>query len=260
MANHLKPFVDKFLDFVGTLVDGALEIYNEFIAPLVEWFVNKFGPPIAKVFNFIIEMVGNVVGDIIDVAGSIIDSLKGIVDFVVGIFTGDWERAWNGIKEFFQGIWDGLVGIVKTPINLIIDLVNGLTGAVEEGLNWIIDGINSLSFDIPDWVPLVGGETFGFDIGAVDIPEIPRLATGTVIPANYGEFLAILGDNKREAEVVTPLSTIEQAVRNVTGDGSGGDINLVVNLDGKTVYKTVIKRNNESIRMTGKNPLAPVKA
>ncbi len=257
-TEHLKPLAEKFLDFVGTLIDGALQIYNEFIAPLVDWFVDVFGPPIAGVFSFLVETIGGAIGDVLDIAGSIIDALSGLIDFVVGIFTGDWEKAWQGIKDFFGAIWDGLVGIVKAPINLIIDLVNGLTGAIEGGLNWIIDGINMLSFDIPDWVPLVGGETFGFDIDPVDIPEIPRLATGTVIPANYGEFLAVLGDNKREAEVVAPLSTIEQAVRNATGDSNGGgDINLTVNLDGKTVYKTVIRRNNESIRMTGKNPLAP---
>lgn len=88
--------------------------------------------------------------------------------------------------------------IVKVPINLIIDLVNGLTGAIESGLNFLIDSINTLSWDVPDWVPIIGGETFGFDIPNIDIPEIPHLTQGTVVPANYGNFLAVLGDNKRE--------------------------------------------------------------
>ena len=254
---HLKPFVDNFLDLVGTIVDGALDIYNEFILPVVEWFSKTFGPAISEVFNFVADTVGNIIKEIIDIGGSLIDSLKGIIDFIVGVFTGDWERAWEGIKQFFKGIWDALVGIVKIPINLIIDLVNGLTGAVEKGLNWIIDGINSLSFDVPEWVPGIGGETFGFDIDDVDIPKIPHLATGHVIPANYGEFFAVLGDNKRETEVVSPLSTIKQAVSEVVAQiGGTENINLTVELDGDVVYRKVVTKNKQNTKITGVNALA----
>ena len=228
-TEHLKPLVDNFLDFVGVLITGALDIYNGFILPVINWFVEKFGPPIAKVFGFIAETVGNVIGGVIDAVSHIIDALKGVIDFVAGIFTGDWRRAWQGIKKIFSGIWNALVDIVKVPINLIIDLVNGLTGAIESGLNFLIDSINTLSWDVPDWVPIIGGETFGFDIPNVDIPEIPHLATGTVVPANYGNFLAVLGDNKRETEVVSPLSTIKKAVAEAMAE-SGGKTPQTINL------------------------------
>ena len=228
-TEHLKPLVDNFLDFVGVLITGALDIYNGFILPVINWFVEKFGPPIAKVFGFIAETVGNVIGGVIDAVSHIIDALKGVINFVAGVFTGDWKRAWNGIKEIFSGIWNALVDIVKVPINFIIDLVNGLIGAIEDGLNWIIDGINTLSWDIPDWVPFVGGETFGFDVPNIDLPEIPRLAKGTVVPANYGNFLAVLGDNKRETEVVSPLSTIKKAVAEAMAE-SGGKTPQTINL------------------------------
>lgn len=65
------------------------------------------------------------------------------------------EKAWQGVKKIFKGVWDALVDIAKTPINLIIGLINGLTGAVEDALNWIIDGINELSFTTPDWLPVI---------------------------------------------------------------------------------------------------------
>lgn len=104
------------------------------------------------------------------------------------------EKAWQGVKKIFKGVWDALVDIAKTPINLIIGLINGLTGAVEDAINWIIDGINELSFTTPDWLPGdLGGQTFGFDLSQIDIPEIPKLAQGAVIPPN-SEFLAVLGD------------------------------------------------------------------
>ena len=229
-TEHLKPLVDNFLDFVGVLITGALDIYNDFINPIGNWFVEKFGPPIAKVIGSVIESVGTLVNGVIDSVNHIITALKGIVDFVAGIFTGDWRRAWNGIKDIFSGIWNALVDIAKAPINMIIDLVNGLIGSIEDGLNWIIDGINTLSFDIPDWVPdwAGGGETFGFDIPNIDLPEIPRLATGTVVPANYGNFLAVLGDNKRETEVVSPLSTIKKAVAEAMAESGGNSPKEIV--------------------------------
>lgn len=220
-SKHLKQLVDKFLDFVGTLVNGALDIYNKYILPVVNYFVEKFGPPIVKVFGTILNTAGSMIGGIIDAVGHIIDALKGVINFVAGVFTGDWKRAWEGIKDILSGIWNAFADIVRIPINLIIDLVNGLIGAIESGVNWIINSLNKLSFDVPDWVPGLGGKTFGFDLSNIDIPEIPHLAQGTVVPANYGNFLAVLGDNKRETEVVSPLSTIKKAVADALAENGG---------------------------------------
>lgn len=220
-TGHLRPLVDNFLDFVGVLIDGALDIYNDFIQPVVTWFVEKFGPPIAKSLSILAETVGSVIGNVIDIVSHIIDSLKGIVNFITGVFTLNWKKAWKGLKDYFEGIWNSFVDLVKIPINLIIGLVNGLIGAIESGLNLIIDGINTLSWDIPDWVPFVGGETFGFDFDNIDLPEIPHLAQGTVVPANYGNFLAVLGDNKREPEVVSPISSIKKAVAEAMAESGG---------------------------------------
>ena len=94
--------------------------------------------------------------------------------FVKSIFTGNWKKAWQGVKKIFKGVWDTLYSVVKAPINLIIGAVNKMTSAIESAVNWIIDGINSLSFDVPDWVPGIGGETFGFDLDTISIPEIPK--------------------------------------------------------------------------------------
>lgn len=241
--NHLQPFVDNFLDFVGTLVNGALDIYNGFILPVVNWFVETFGPSISNSINFVVDVLGSIVGTIVDVASGIITSLKGIIEFIVGIFTGDWERAWDGIKTFFSGIWEGIVGIVKGAVNLVIDFVNGMIGAVRTGLNKVIDSLNKLSFTVPDWVPKFGGEEWGFNIPKIPEYKIPRLATGTVVPANNGEFLAMLGDNKRETEVVSPLSTMKQAMREVMQELGGTDLNADIQIywNGEEIYNQIEK-------------------
>lgn len=226
--DHLKPLLDNILDLVGTVIDAALDIYNHCIAPIVGWLIDFLGPKVAAVINFIVGLVGNAVGGIIDVVNDMVKIIKGIVEFIAGVFTGDWKRAWNGIKDIFKNVWNALVDIVKVPLNLIIGLINGLTNAIESAVNFIIDCLNELSWEVPDWVPIIGGETFGFDIDNIEIPDIPYLAKGTVVPANYGEFLAVLGDNKRETEVVSPVSTIKQAVREVIGENGGSSPKEIV--------------------------------
>ena len=259
-TKHLKPLLANIMDFVGELVTAATDIYNGFIAPVVKWFVEKLGPPISKVINFLIDSVGDFLGGVIDVASSIIDALKGLVNFIAGVFTGDWERAWNGIKDFFKGIWDALVGIVKTPINLIIDLINGLVGGIVSGVNTAIKAINSISFTVPDWVPGVGGKGIGFNIRTITAPKIPRLATGTVVPANYGEFMTILGDNKREAEVVSPLSTMKQAFKEALaetgGTGGKGMAHYTIQIGKKVIFEGVVEEDKEYIKETGKSAFA----
>ena len=153
---------------------------------------------------------------------------------------------WSQLGEFFGGIWDDISEGAKSGVNWVIDRLNGLTGAVEDILNGIVDGINSaLSFDIPDDVPVIGGTHFGLDLSYVDIPEIPHLAQGTVVPANYGNFLAVLGDNKRETEIVSPLSTIEKAVRNAMKDGTSTPREIVINTylypNSAAYHKEVVK-------------------
>ncbi len=252
--NHLKPLWDNILDFIGGLINGALEIYNGFISPIVNWLVEILGPIFANVFNTISTIIGSTIGAMIDSINGLITMLKGVIEFIVGVFTGDWNKAWNGIKTAFGGLWDGIVNIVKGAINLIIDFINGMITGVETALNWVIEKINMLSWDVPEWVPGIGGETWGFDIPLVEFGRIPRLATGTVVPANYGEFAAILGDNKRETEVVSPLSTIKQALIEAMqemGFTGSGDATIILELDGNELGRAVYKLNKRESRRIG---------
>jgi hypothetical protein len=108
----------------------------------------------------------------------------------------------NGFVNVFTSIKNSVVNIFKTigtalksPINVIIGFVNK-----------VIDGLNALSIDIPSWVPQFGGKKFGFNIS-----KIPALAAGGYVKPNNPQ-LAIIGDNKREGEIVAPESKITAAV------------------------------------------------
>ena len=260
-TEHLQPLLAEFLDFVGQLVSGALEIYNSVILPVINWLVQKLQPVVKMVGSYFLSVFREILTAVIERARGIIRVLSGIVQFVTGAFTGDWQKAWNGIKQIFKGVWDSFYAVVKLPINLIIGAINAMTGAISDALNYIVDAVNELSFEVPDWVPGIGGEEFGFDLPNVYIPEIPKLAAGTVVPANYGEFMAVLGDNTREPEVVSPLSTMKQAVLEALvaygGDGSGQKqpLYVTVQLDRRQMVQAVIDDINERTRRNGRSPL-----
>jgi len=216
--NHLKPLWDNLLDFFGEVINGALEIWNKTLEPFVNWFINTFGDSISTTINMIIEHVGIIVGAIVDVVNAIIRSLKGVVEFVVGVFTGDWEKAWQGIKDFFGGIWDGIVAIVKGAINLIINFINGMIAGIEKALNWIADKINDLRITNP----FDGEEIWSPHIPKFDFGRIPKLAQGGIVAQPTH---AIIGEAGREA--IMPLeSNTEWMDELASRINAGGNITI----------------------------------
>lgn len=222
--NHLKPLVANIAGMVAEFIIMAQTIYNNVIAPIISWVVEWAGPVITTAINNIFNVVSNFVSGAIDQFNGIVTVLRGIIEFITGVFSGDWKKAWEGIKKVFKGIWDTLVAIVKTPINVIIGLINGLIDGVCSGINTVIKALNNLSFDVPDWVPVLGGKKFGFDLKTIKAPQIPKLATGAVIPPNR-EFLAVLGDQKRGTNIEAPLDTIVEAFQRVQNNGVN-DVNI----------------------------------
>lgn len=131
-----------------------------------------------------------------------------------------FKTATESISGFFSKLWESVSSAVKTAMNAVISAVESVINFLINGLNTTITGINTV---IQGAGKLLGQNWSG--IGKVSNVKLPRLADGAVIPANR-EFLAVLGDQKRGTNIEAPLSTIEQAVRNVLGDGgnTGGDI------------------------------------
>lgn len=226
---HLRGVFDSILSFVAKVGDFIATLWNNILKPVIDWLITFFKPTIMWIVNNILGVAETAIGWISSLLKGLIRSLGGLLDFITGIFSLDFKKAWNGIKDFFGGIWDAMWGSVKAVINLIIDGINFLWGGLYSTIASIVNGVGGFVEAIGDFL--------GFDIG-FSIPDepplIPKLATGTVVPANYGEFLAVLGDNKRETEVVSPLSTIEQAVGNAMskyGGVSGGDLVAYITID-----------------------------
>lgn len=154
---------------------------------------------------------------------------------------GDWfhEHVTEPITGFFTTMWAGIKKTFHMAIDWIkkkfTDAVNGWISIVESfinffirGLNVLVRGINKLSFDVPDWVPGIGGKSLGFNIPLVPQVKIPRLATGAVIPPNR-EFAAILGDQRHGTNIEAPEGLIRQIVREELGNVYSPVLNAINN-------------------------------
>ena len=236
---HLSKMVYALGDFIMSLVNGALEIYNKFIAPLVTDLLEKLAPAWSFLSSLVIGVAGTIIGTISDLVTGLLEVLTGLIDFIVGVFTGDWEKAWEGVASIFKGIWDGIWGVAKGIINLIID-----------ALNSFISGLNKIRFDLPDW-DILGdwaGKTFG-----INIPKIPKLAQGAVIPPNR-EFLAVLGDQKQGTNIEAPLQTIVDAFNIAlaqNGNTGGGRKEIVLEVDGREFGRAVVDLGGQENRRIG---------
>lgn len=240
----LKELQEKCAALIGKVATALGALWNGLLKPFITWYIDKAAPIIASGLKNVVAWVSTAVKWISAELGAVIDVLGAILDFFVTGFTKGWKEAWEDLKTSMINIFTELGDKMKSIINGILGSVESMANGVIKGINKMIDALNGLSFDIPDWVPSIGGQTFGLDISKVKEVSIPRLATGTVVPANFGEFAAILGDNKRETEVVSPLSTIKKAVKEAQKEsGDDGEIIIVLQLDGEEIFREVVRRN-----------------
>ena len=254
VEKHISPMVDKILNFVGKVIDALKDIWNNVLVPFINWIINTIVPKIVPIVKTIVEIVSIGIGIICDVIGGIMDVLSGIIDFITGVFTGDWKKAWKGVKEIFGGIWDSLGGIVKGALNVVIDIAN-----------WAIKKINkALTINIPDWDILpdsIQGKSYSFEI-----PTIQKLAQGGFVKANTPQ-LAMIGDNTRYGEIVAPENKLSELLDKAVSKGGADEEvlykaflralkdmpnnDVVLNVDGVRLGNAVAKGVNKITKTNG---------
>lgn len=258
----IKPVYVKVVAVVAKIVDCVKAVWN-FLKPFVDWFVKTLGPTIKNVLAAIKGVFDTVFTAIGDIIGGIIKTFGGLIDFITGVFSGDWNKAWQGICDFFGGIWDAIWGVIKGVINLIIDGINMLWTGIYTVVKGIVDAIGGVAGAIGD----LFGQDWHFSMPE-NPPLIPKLAKGGLA---YAPTLAMVGDNRNagtDPEVIAPLSKLKDII------GEGGDMTEVVLLlreileflkglnliakgevDGKTLYRLIVRLNKENTYRTGVNAL-----
>lgn len=233
---------------VGAVIDGLRDTLLSFLDWLDEKTGGQFHQTIEKAKGFIVRFFG----DAQDFASDAIEAIKlifsGLVEFIAGVFTNDWDRAWNGLKSIFKGVINGILTIYEAMVNNIIS-----------GLNVVIRGIKKFTaFKLPDWM---GGYSFnGISIPEIPRARIPRLAAGAVIPPNR-EFLAVLGDQKSGNNIEAPEDLIRKIVREESGSGTSDYLlreilqaireGHVIAVDGKILAQVLNKRRSNDARAYG---------
>lgn len=223
---------------VGTIVKYWEQI-KSFLQQGIDWLKGKsdwvhemFGDTIGDLYDFIVDILQNTLDSFDGLFTGIKQIFDGIIKIIKGVFTGDWKTAWEGLKQITKGVFDSLWAIAKWPLNMIIS-----------GLNTLIRGANRIHFNVPDWVPGIGGKQFGFNI-----PQIPKLAKGTIlnapgrgVPVAGGRALA--GEAGREGYL--PLSDTQ--LLEELGSTIGKYITINANIT-NTMNGRVISRQLQQIR------------
>ena len=201
--------IQEIIDSVFTAAEGIMEAFDDFLTGIFE-----------KDWTESLGVIGNVLNGLFASISEIWEGIKkvftSIISFVRAVFTGDWTRAWEAVKNIFKGVFDALFGIVKAPLNLIIGIIN----TVIDGLNWLIDAFNRISIDVPDWVPVIGGKTFGFNLPHVS--HIAYLAKGGIL----SEGSAVVGEAGPEILTMTGRGAVVQPLTNNTTNRNYGGVTL----------------------------------
>lgn len=184
------PYISSIISGIGSAVMTVAQIIGQAI---------QFVMPVIRTLATILLNIGQVVVPSVLAAIAVFSEgisnaitgvktiFEGVITFITGVFSGNWRQAWEGVRSIFTGIFDTLGALFKAPINAVITLINKA-----------IAGINGLNITIPDWVPGLGGKTFG-----LNIPEIPMLARG-----GFTNGASIAGEAGTEAVI-----SFQRAVR-----------------------------------------------
>lgn len=269
---------DKVEEAGGNIALGLLLGINDVISGIANWIYENIFKPFIEAFkntfgihspSTVMEEQGNYIME------GLKEGVTGRIEAVIETFKGLWEKikevfsnitswfhdkfadAWQAVKdvfstggEIFDGIKDGILDGLKSVVNALIGGINKVIAVPFKGLNDALRNIKG--------VDILGVKPFDW-LGTIDVPQIPKLARGAVIPPNK-EFMAVLGDQKSGNNIETPESLLRQIVREESGSGDGDILRAILEVlrQGQTLYvdrtafaKTVYDANATENRRRG---------
>lgn len=288
-----KTILDVF-GSIGDVIGGVIDILGgllDFITGIFAGDWNKCWEGVVSVVTGVRDIFVGVFDQLaILVSGAveaILLALSGAISFMIEHLEATWEGMKTGFSsafEFIKGILtnvkNSVTSIFSSMWNSVKHVINSILGGIQKMVNGIVNGINGvirtlngLSFDIPDWIPELGGKSFGFNIGYLNTVSIPQLAKGGIIST---PTLAMMGENNKK-EAVVPLdrnlewrdAIAERIMQKIPGSdqasGSGltaaevrsiifeavrmfaeliGQMNIQATIDRKEILKAVKQEND----------------
>lgn len=262
----LEPFKQIKYQLIGDPIvidmwDGIKKVFEESIGKIIE-FVKNLKDKVIEFFTNLKDKVIEQIDNIKKKFEEWKENAKQVKDDVIASL--------SDLKTQFVEIFEGIKEGIKAPINGILGLVESLINKIIEGFNGFGSKIGDLSFETPDWLPGdLGGKKFELKLPELKKISIPRLAQGAVIPPNK-EFLALLGDQKRGTNIETPLSTMVEAFNMANKGGNEEELALLreqnnllrqlaqkeFGISEREIYRSVINQDTIYRKSTGNSAFA----
>jgi phage-related protein len=131
LEGPLGDAILKIEAFLGKLIDSLKLLWESVLVPLINWIIANLLPVVAKIIDVVGTVAIKVIKSLIKIIGDVADTLSGIIDFLVGVFTGDWELAWQGIKEIADGAWNFIKDVVSGAWEIIKTVTKGALNIIK---------------------------------------------------------------------------------------------------------------------------------
>lgn len=221
----------------------AIEIWNA----IAEFFSN--------IWNGIKEVATNIWNGITTTISNVINGIRDTISNVLNIISTIWNNIWNGLKNTVVNIFNGIWNAIRGVINSILGGIEGMANGVVNGINWVTRALNNLSFDVPDWVPGIGGSKFGFNIPQLSRVSLPRLAKGAVLRVPTIAEMAEYPGASQNPEIVTPQNIMEETFDRVLSryqdSNNSQPIYLTVNVGNRKLGQILLDDLKDKKRRTG---------
>ncbi len=245
----MSSFIVPILAIIAVITAVILIIMNW--GDIIEWIKEKLGPladVISQVFGMIWDVISTILSFVWDMFSTVFTAIWNIVSPILNaiwntvsvVFTAiwniispiintiwttiktvlekikeTWTTVWNTLSNIVSGVWNGIWNTIKNVINSILSGIESFANGIVKGINRVIEALNSIKVNIPDWVPIWGGKTFGLNLRTLNEISLPRLAKGNVA---YSETMAIFGEYSGAStnpEITTPQNIMRETFEDV---------------------------------------------
>lgn len=230
--DHIKPLIDQVKESGGELVDTLKEFWDETLVPLIGDITKVVG----VLLSFILGVLTGLLEGFMTTIGGIVDNLNGWIEFIEGVFTGDWEKAWEGIKKIFTGVFNAIKGVFDGVINGIIKGVDRAISAIK----------NLFGFADKDTDVKISTTTRK-QARNINVPRVEQFATGGVLSRPTMGLMGEYAGASNNPEIVTPQSLMRETME----DANTSIINAIFAI-GNQISKSVEEKNMDIYMDTAK--------
>lgn len=273
ICGAIKSGVKTAFDFVqnvfltnGNKIKELASIAWNAVKGTITTVVTSIKTFVSTAFTSIKNVTTTIWNSIKTIISTVINTMKTVISTGLKTIKSVFVSVLTSIKSTVTTIFNSIWGVIKGVINSILGGIEGMVNGVISGFNAMIGAMNKLKFDVPDWVPEIGGQTFGFSIPSLSKVNLPRLAEGGYVRANQPQPV-IVGDNKTQGEIIAPegkiLAVVLQALEQFfsklkdsgyssNNNGEVGDIIIPIYLDGSALDEVIVTaQQRRNIRSGG---------